>query len=230
MLKGHKAGGAANGHDAPTSPSPTLSEGETGGVFPPPPNRSAEENVPKMTPTILVLSGPMAAGKSTLAKLLQDENPETTVYVNTRDALNARPQPGQDLRTSLQEQGRNLEKKTRGRWVLHLLERKVRDNPHAHTFVIDCVRSPRQFGAIRQRFPDQTTLVHLTSPANTLQARYEQRGDKTAYAKAAKHPSERRIGDLKEMADLVIDSSTNNPDHISKIIAAHRLANLNAPT
>lgn len=177
-----------------------------------------------MKPSIIALSGPMAAGKSTLAKALKDR--WNIVSINTREVLNTQTtdtSKGQPSRHDLQQAGQQLDRKTKGKWVLDLLERKIKENPKTQTFVVDCIRNPTQLQPIRQKFGAHATLVHLISPQHVLAARYKDRGDKLPYAKAAKHPSESRIKSLRNIADLVIDTTNTTPDQATHIIAAHML-------
>ena len=92
-------------------------------------------------------------------------------------------------------------------------------------FVVDCVRNPRQLRPIREKYAGTVTLVHLTSPDQVLAGRYRDRGgDRLSYNRATKHPSESRVHDLRELADIVIDTEFNDPQHVCDIITAHMLS------
>ena len=178
-----------------------------------------------MNTPIVVLTGPMASGKSTLAKHLQQQ--KQAVYVNTREALSPTlpAQPPQS-RKNLQDAGVQLDKKTNGRWVLALLQQSIVRHPSAQLFVIDSVRNPRQLAAIKSKHRDRLTVVHLTSPNNVLANRYRNRGENVSYTKAVKHPSESRVNDLRKAADIVIDTEFNHPQHVCDIVAAHILSTI----
>ena len=185
-----------------------------------------------MNPSFILLSGPMAAGKSTLARALNEYLNVT--YVNTREALNqtlnqasnkAQTQtPSKDRdRKHLQDAGQKLDRSTAGKWILNLLETKIAQNPKSQAFVIDCVRSPLQLRPIKNKYGSHATLVYLTSTPQTLSTRYTARGEKLPYSQATKHSSESKIQNLREMADLVIDTTNTSADQATHIVAAHML-------
>ena len=175
-----------------------------------------------MTPSIIIFSGHMATGKSTLAAHLQENT--GALYVNTREALTSQTTRAPRSRQDLQNAGQQLDRSTAGRWVLHLLQKHIHQNPKALTFVVDCIRSPLQLGPIRNKYNPKVTLVHLTCSTKILISRYRQRGDAAPYANASKHPSESKIEDLRDLADLVIDTENHSPQEARELISAHLLS------
>ena len=92
---------------------------------------------------IILLSGPVSSGKSTLAKGLA-EHLNMHVF-KTSELLQKKVRS--DLRTDrkvLQVQGERLDRRTRGRWVIEELEEISRRNNGVDEVIIDSVRINEQ--------------------------------------------------------------------------------------
>ncbi len=155
---------------------------------------------------IVLLSGRIASGKSSLAKCIADRSNFRTL--STRDLLTAH---GVDLdRISLQRAGARLDRKTKGTWVRDALVRWIQKHDPPVDLVVDAVRNQAQIDAIRKAYPTQVTHVHLTANEDILHQRYEQRdgpnSEKKDYSSVSMDPTERKTEILADSADVVIDS------------------------
>src|SRR5438552_2711779 len=128
-----------------------------------------------MAKMIVLLSGSVASGKSTLASLLEQRF--SFEIVKTWQLLKTvRPAVPQD-RESLQALGEELDKKTAGQWLVEELDKIVRTKPDA-LFVVDAVRIQGQIDYVRRGFGSIVKHIHLRAPTDTLVKRYKARSDK----------------------------------------------------
>ena len=163
---------------------------------------------------ILLLSGPVAVGKSTLAtKLVEDHGFRTIRSGNHLRSVAA--QSGSDTtRRDLQELGDSLDLSTDYLWLIDdVASPQIEAAPdHAH-WLLDSVRKERQVEHFRSRFP-HVVHVHLTATEEVLRARYDARlaagGEyegSTPYDVAIGHPNEVASRGLLRIADHVVDST-----------------------
>jgi len=177
-----------------------------------------------MAQLIVLLSGSVASGKSTLASLLKKR---FGVYiVKTRELLNnVKPDVPQD-RKSLQEFGEELDRKTGGEWVVEELDKVVRAKESDAIFVIDAVRIQKQIDCIRDGFGQRVKHIHLHAPEDTLAKRYKKRTGKPikefdSYEQVLQNETEREVPKLAESADVVVDTHRNTPDDVLVRAACH---------
>jgi len=116
--------------------------------------------------SIVVLSGNVGAGKTTLARLLATRF--KAVHVKTHDLLNSLGPDVPQERRALQVYGELLDKRTEGTLVRDGLQRVVRGFPDEPIFVLDSVRIPQQVEAIRSSYGRKVVHVHLTADLATL--------------------------------------------------------------
>jgi len=159
---------------------------------------------------IILLSGPISSGKSTLARGLADGN--QIIILKTNEIL--KRQVRSDLKSDrkvLQGQGERLDIRTRGRWVLEGLRELVALNSEDNELIVDSVRIPQQIDAIRDAYGSKVIHVHLTAPLNELEQRFNkrrklQKEKDFQYAEVKKDPTEKNVGNLAIIADIVIDT------------------------
>jgi adenylosuccinate synthase len=113
-----------------------------------------------MARTIVLLSGEIAAGKTTLCDAL---NNRFSFHVfKTRELIQTRVEVSLE-RLALQKAGEALDRKTQGAWVADALGRKVGDLPQDRDIVVDSVRIKKQIDAVRKGFGPRVVHVHLTA-------------------------------------------------------------------
>ena len=169
---------------------------------------------------IVVLSGAVASGKSTLANTLADR--KRGVIIKTRDLILERLPRTKVERASLQRAGEKLDQADGGLWVqealARLVEKHQRQNDTCRFFVIDSVRIRGQIEGIRQAFPAFTHHIHLEAPNEELAQRFAARADvtdgNTTYDDVLKNKTERNIGDLSELADIVVNTARCSAEEV----------------
>ena len=174
---------------------------------------------------IILLSGPVASGKSTLAGQLADQFDMT--LLNTGDLLKAEmdgvDEPG---RLDLQRMGDELDECTGGGWVLGGLDRLCgRDTQRSA--VVDSVRAPEQIDEIRKVYGTVVIHVHLTAQLDELTVRYDRReslekSESLTYEDVLKNDTERTIDcRLGRIADVAIDTDRCDPSDVLVLVASH---------
>ena len=172
-----------------------------------------------MARQIVLLSGPVASGKSTLVTKLADTF-EAHV-VKTRDLMASRLRVIN--RATLQRRGDRLDRETNGRWVLDGLERRLRDLPHSSLVIVDAVRKAYQIEAIREAYGANVTHIHLTAPLEVLASRHAQRQNagEPDYATVRRNRTERSVETLSAFADIVIDTNRCTEEDVLTRAASH---------
>ncbi len=179
-----------------------------------------------MVKQIVALSGPVTAGKSTLAESLVARFGYQRV--RTRELLRKIiDAPDHIARRQLQAAGAQLDRRTGGRWVADQLERDIRQEPEESLIVVDAVRIQEQVEALYRAYGAKVVHLHLTAPPDELERRYSERSQETAgelasYAQVRADPTEAAVGDLELTADVVIDTARSTPSDVL-VRAAARL-------
>jgi len=164
---------------------------------------------------IIVLSGRVSAGKTTLANALEEQFGARVL--RTKKVILDTTKAKFDLdRGTLQRYGNTLDRKTDGGWVASALTRFVEPMPPDAVFVVDSVRILKQVHAIRRAYGPRVVHIHLDADSNVLADRYKrkQRQSKsqefTSYSDLSIDKTEKKLGNLAETADVVIktDKST----------------------
>jgi adenylosuccinate synthase len=170
---------------------------------------------------IVLVSGGIASGKSTLARLL--DNRFQVRRLKTKQLLiDIASSRGKHLareRGALQSYGELLDKQTKGEWVRDGLKEFLRDDS------IDGSTKLEQIRAIRQAFGFRVVHIHLTAPRHVLESRYLNREQNVQefdnYRDARKSGTEKSISDLEVAADVVIDTKECNEADVFTRAAAH---------
>jgi adenylosuccinate synthase len=159
---------------------------------------------------VVILSGPICAGKTTVVEHLHKRY--GAYIVKTRDLIKHQLPRVKDERGALQRAGEKLDKEDGGAWVKNALARFVEARTEGSTprgmFVVDSVRIRGQADAIREAFGTTVHHIHLTASEGVLADRYAKRGSKTQefpdYDAVKKSSTERGVEKLAEIADIVV--------------------------
>ncbi len=166
-----------------------------------------------MARVVVVLSGPVSAGKTTLAKRLVDrygaKHYKTSELL---EKLSGGRIPRE--RTAMQEFGERLDRSSGGSWVAEDLVPEINKLSADAIVVIDAVRIPGQIEALRTGLPRQVVHIHLKATERELERRYRRRPktrfrEKASYAEVLDNETERRVPELADDADVVIDTESN---------------------
>ena len=169
---------------------------------------------------IVVVSGPISAGKSSLAEALCRQYDATVI--KTRDLIRKQLPNVKEERAALQRAGEKLDKADGGAWVKNALVRFIEDNvggPAASgLFVIDSARIPGQVRAIREAYGTAVHHIHVDASDKVLADRYAQRSGKTKeferYEDVRKSKTEREVRKLAALADTVVATDRCTPEAV----------------
>jgi len=174
-----------------------------------------------MARRIIVLSGPVASGKTTLGDTLVARY--GFERQKTRELIQFF-QKAELERGALQSGGDALDRKTGGRWVADALGRAILKLPSNSTVLVDSVRIEAQVKAIRQAFGQSVTHVHLTAPIAELAIRYRKRPkhlkELPTYEQVRANATERDVDNLRHVADIVVETHLSTPDQVVVRVAA----------
>jgi adenylate kinase family enzyme len=163
---------------------------------------------------IVLLSGPVAAGKTTLA---DDLTAAGFKRLSTRDAILRRMPSTPFSRDALQQAGEQLDATTHGEWVAEEVDDFAVQTKGPGRIVVDAVRIIEQISAVRSRAAVPVLHVHVNAAADVLRDRYEsKRGqllELADYSHLRANPTEAQVGRLAEVADLIIDTGTISRSH-----------------
>lgn len=172
-----------------------------------------------MAQRIIVLSGAVASGKTTLGDTLVSKY--GFQRLKTRQLIHA-AKGGAVEREHLQQAGESLDRETGGKWVVDALRQSIQGTSMV---LVDAVRIEPQIEAIRDVYGPCVVHVHLTAPLDVLAGRYNHRhGDVQelkSYDDVRKSSTEADIEALASVADIVIDTNRNTPEDVVVRVASH---------
>ncbi|MGO7545442.1 adenylosuccinate synthetase [Rhizobium leguminosarum] len=160
---------------------------------------------------IIVLSGPIAVGKTAFSDELMRRYP--CEKVSTRKyIIKVKQVPNE--RGPLQVAGAELDQETGGAWVSDAVN-EASANTDKDFLLLDCARIPAQVELLRERFGRENVHhIHLTAPPEVLEERYNSRpahlGELPTYHEAKADSIEADIGRLAEIANVVVSTEKSD--------------------
>ena len=185
----------------------------------------------KRTPLrIVLLSGPICSGKSSLGLQLQERH--DAKIIKTKDLILKMSPRTRPERGKLQGAGQRLDKADGGAWVAKALQRTIDTATRGATpeglFVVDSVRIAGQIDAIRRAYGAEVHHIHLTATAEELRARYKNRtrheDEDVDYETLKRNRTEKGIEELEPLADIVVH--TDKCSEGAVLVRATALLNL----
>jgi adenylosuccinate synthase len=183
---------------------------------------------------IVLLSGRVASGKTTLWQQLTTRFPRENIHVlKTKNLVRelALKSLGRDLpaeRRAMQDFGDQLDKDTKGQWVrdgLSSLMNQFISNEPSSVFIVDAVRVRPQIRAIREAYGFSVNHIHLKAPEEELATRYKHRvsdmRELRSFKDVAENPTEAAVDELEKSADVVIDTRACTPEDVLVKAATH---------
>src|SRR2546428_714002 len=154
--------------------------------------------------SIVVLSGAVATGKTTLAEQLEERFDARRI--GSHELLVARLAEGDRRdRAALQAFGETLDRESDGRWLADDVAVAASRLPEDAIVVVDAARILGQVEALRQAYGRRVTHVHLYAPDDELRRRYKRRRgrDLPSYEDVRRNATEAAIDSLIDDADVV---------------------------
>lgn len=180
-----------------------------------------------MNQALLILSGPIAAGKSTVAKFLREKHGFLRVSSSQFLTELAKSRCQAPTRKVLQDLGDMLDIETDYTWLVDdVVFPQMAANP-ARDWFVDAIRKRQQADKFKARLPS-TCHIHFTASDATLKSRFDARlsasgvssHEPSTYEKTIKHPNEIAARSLGLIADLIIDLDQVDSEEAAEI-AAH---------
>lgn len=161
---------------------------------------------------VVLVSGAICSGKSALVDQLREKHAATVV--KTKDLILRKLPKTKIERKALQKAGEKLDKSDGGEWVAEALQREIEATSIEQTpkglYVVDSVRIPGQINAIRTAYGADVFHIHVTADPAVLKQRYLDRARNedagVEYEALKKNKTERDIGQLAALADVVVDT------------------------
>lgn len=174
------------------------------------------------TERVILLSGHISSGKSTLANGLAQRY-RMSIF-KTRDVLFRRVKGRSQNRKNLQLEGDKLDKKTKGAWIVDELLRWLPTNSSDLAIIVDSIRTSDQAASLRAAFGSKVVHVHLTAPLEELEKRFASRPGtegSQGYLDALQNATESHVDSLADIADVVIDTKRCVPEDVLVRAASH---------
>lgn len=170
--------------------------------------------------TVIGLSGPLAAGKTTTSEYFKARGYHYGRYSQVvADILKERG--GEMTREALQNLGEELHNSPGQRWLGHQLISRL---PKEGDIVIDGIRFPEDRALLIETFGPAFYQIHLLASPDIRKSRFEQReATSIPFEKAEAHHVESSIESLSELADASIrneDDLENLENEIGKLFVS----------
>lgn len=174
----------------------------------------------------MLISGRVSAGKTTLCRQLAGRF--GAHHLKTKEVIIGLAKKLQLERGALQRYGETLDRRTNGAWVCEALSRQIENLPSDAVIVVDSVRIIPQIEAIRRAYGTRVVFhIHLDAQPEILAQRYarkqRQKGFRefNSYSFLSASRTERHVGELASVADVVISTDRCTNDDVLARAAAH---------
>ena len=161
---------------------------------------------------ILLLSGPIAVGKTSVADALMEQHCFRRLKSSDHLKGICSSRSIEISRANLQSIGDDLDEATDYRWLVDdVAKPQISAELQHQRWLVDSVRKQRQVEHFRSAFGDAIVHLHLWASDVALRERYERRRSTsehseglTPYEDAIRHPNERSSRALMGLADLAV--------------------------
>jgi adenylosuccinate synthase len=178
---------------------------------------------------IVVLSGQVATGKSTLATLLANRFGGRVVSTKDlmREIASDRGDVLPDERRAMQQYGRRLDEESSGQWVARAAGLVLEGDASLRLMIVDSVRLLAQVEYLRLAFGSDIRHVHLRAPHDVLSDRYARRGDASGLAELSsfdevlRDATESAVPELAGDADVIVKTERCSPEDVLTRVTAH---------
>lgn len=170
--------------------------------------------------TVLLLSGAIAGGKTTLARNLSSAC--SARHISTSRLLGLLSGTDTLERSELQDIGL-ASGYQEGQWIIDAITQAAADRTRHGPVVVDAVRTLRQIADIRRAAAGDWRIVHvhLTGDPRQLAGRYRPASPPDRpWGEAMRSPAEAAVSDLEAEADAVIDTTTADPADVTARVLA----------
>ncbi|SEB11874.1 DEAD/DEAH box helicase family protein [Paraburkholderia sartisoli] len=179
---------------------------------------------------LVLLSGPLAVGKTTLRHCLVTTHGFDYVRSSAFLTEQAQREGLPADRRGLQELGDRLDAETDYRWIVdEVALPSMAACADKNRWLVDAVRKPRQVEHFKSLEQIKVIHVHLTAPEDVLRLRYETRLVASAaapsapsYEAAISHPNEVAARGLIRIADIVADVTDENMAELAQLIISRQ--------
>lgn len=179
-------------------------------------------------PQIILLSGPLAVGKTAVAHELSRSFGYKKISSSTYLRALAEELGIPESREALQNIGDQLDEQSNFSWLaMEVAAKQLADDPTQMRWFVDAVRKPQQIEHFRNMFPC-ISHFHVTASEDILRGRFFQRSRESddvnsvgSYEKSISHPNEFSSRALEAIADAVIDLGALDPLNAAIQISYH---------
>ncbi len=171
-----------------------------------------------MSIKLIVISGGLASGKSTLADQLRQVF--NCRVIKTSDIIRNHQAPwAKGNRRSLQRKGNELDRTTEFGWIANEIANQIRRGDDNSLIVLEGIRKPRQIERILTEIGHRYVKhVHLSVDRSTQKRRFgsSNRSKDTglSFENATNDVSERMVSQLAEKADMVIETERHTEEDV----------------
>ena len=172
---------------------------------------------------LVLISGPISSGKTTLCKGLEDRLDAHSF--RTKSVIREHYDGSDPTRENLQALGDLLDKKTGGKWVLDAISRFSKDLPLDSLLLVDSVRIEGQVKHIRRSHGPHVVHIHVTADHPKLKSRFKARKREAdrhlSYDEAKQNETESRVDNLERIADIVFSTNRCTEEDVVVRAASH---------